>query len=38
MEQWAQWNAVRPFLAAMNILYYSLFGDDGSIDGDEWKV
>lgn len=22
----------------MNILYYSLFGDDGSMDEDEWSV
>ena len=36
-HKWAQWNCVRLMLAAMNILYYSLFGDDGSIDKDEWK-
>jgi len=33
-----QWNSVRFVLAAMNILYYSLFGDDGSMDEDEWSV
>ena len=27
-ESWARWNAVRPVLASMNILYYSLFGGD----------
>jgi hypothetical protein len=33
-HMWTQWNAVRPMLAAMNILYYSLFG--GDMDDTEW--
>ena len=35
-QRWAQWNAVRPMLAAMNILYYSLFG--GSMSHSEWDM
>lgn len=34
-HRWSQWNAVRPMLAGMFILYYSLFG--ASVDAAEWE-